>query len=226
MTHLNLSFGVIKSGTNEWGIASDDDIKSIVAAAHAKNVKVLISIGGEADDDGIIARYKTESNIKPMVANLYALVERTGLDGVDIDVEEGSQMTSSSNFGKFVAEINAVFKPKGKLVTAALAQYIMQAAGKNATVDAWTKSLDFINLMIYRDPFDTYTKEASWWVSDRGIEKKKLVWGVIFDGKGNTSTVVKQVTVASKEYGGVMAWELSLGQANTLWKVIQDNIPQ
>lgn len=225
MTHLDLAFGTIKGNSNDWGLAADADVKALAKAAHDKNVKVLVSIGGASDDLGIINRYKTESNIKPMVANLMALVERCDLDGVDVDVERGAEMKSSGNFGKFVAEINSVFKPKGKLVTAALAQYIMQDAGKDAGVDAWTKSFDFINLMIYRDPFDVYTKEVNWWVSDRGVEKKKLVWGVIFDGKGNTADVVKQVTIASKAYGGVMAWELTEKQGPQLWKVVQDNVP-
>ena len=152
-------------------------------------------------------------------------MKRMDLDGVDVDVERGPDMKSSGNFGKFVAEIKTVFKADNKLVTAALAQYIMEDAGKDAGVDAWTKAFDFINLMIYRDPFSVYTKEVNWWVSDRGVDKKKLVWGVIFDG-ANSSDVVKQVTVASKEYGGVMAWELSLGKAPTLWPVIQANVPQ
>ena len=224
MTHLNLAFGTIKGNTNDWGLAADADVKALTKVAHEHNVKVLISIGGASDDIGIINRYKTEANIAPMVANLYALVERTDLDGVDVDVERGGEMKSTSNFGKFVTALNDTFKPKGKLVTAALAQYIMQDAGNDAGVNAWMKSFDFINVMIYNKSMSVYTKEIDWWTTSRGEDKKKLVWGVIFDGS-SSADLVKQVTIASKGYGGVMAWELSESQGPQLWKVIQDTLP-
>ena len=224
MTHLDLAFGVIKNqNTNDWSMgASDADVKTLAAAAHAKGVKVLVSIGGASDDIYIINRYKTEANIDPLVANLYAMVNRLDLDGVDVDVERGGDMKSTGNFGKFVAKINSTFKP-GKLVTAALAQYIMEAAGNDAGVKAWTNSFDFINLMIYNKNMKVYTDELNWWKTNRGVPKDKLTWGVIFDGSVNAAQV-KAYTVASKADGGIMAWELSLDKSGTLWKAMQDGI--
>ena len=222
MTHLNLAFGTIKGNSNDWGLAADADVKALTAVAHAANVKVLISIGGASDDIGIINRYKTEANIAPMVANLDALVTRCNLDGVDVDIERGNEMKSSGNFGKFVDALNATFKPKGRLVTAALAQYIMEDAGNDAGVNTWMKSFDFINLMIYNKNMSAYTKEIAFWTG-RGLDKRKMVWGVIFDGS-SSADLVKQVTIDSKAYGGVMAWELSESQGPQLWKVVQDNL--
>ena len=224
MTHLDLAFGVIKGNTNDWSLgAADADVKTLAAAAHAKNVKVLVSIGGASDDIGIINRYNTEANIAPMVANLDAMVKRLDLDGVEVDVERGGNMKSSGNFPKFVSALVATFRPQGKLVTAALAQYIMEAAGNDATVAAWTNSFDFINLMIYNKNMNTYTNELNWWKTTRNVPKTKLTWGVIFDGTTSVD-MVKQITAASKADGGVMAWELSLDKSGAYWKAIQDNI--
>ena len=224
MTHLNLAFGTVKSGTNDWSMgASDADVKALAAAAHAKNVKILVSIGGASDDIGIINRYQTESNVAPLVANLDALVKRLDLDGVDVDIERGGSMKSSGNFPKFVNQLNATFKPEGKLVTAALAQYILEDVGSDAITTAWLNSFDFINLMIYNKNMAPYTSELSWWKTNKGIPKTKLTWGVIFDGS-TSADMVKQITTASKADGGVMVWELSLDKSGTLWKTVQGAI--
>ena len=256
MTHLNLAFATIKDGTNDWnfGGAKDADVTTLVDAAHAKGVKVLVSLGGAAGDISIINRYHTASNIDPMVVSLDALVTRLNLDGVDVDIERGNEMKSDGNFGPFVDKINSTFKPKGKLVTSALAQYVIQAAGSDAMVNAWLNSFDFINLMIYSSNMNTYTKELAWWSDTKAIPKKKLTVGVGFYG-GNTAfkdimaadptawsknsatvngkvvnyagvDMMKMLATTSKGYGGIMIWELSqdVTGEHSLWKAIQDTM--
>lgn len=223
MTHLDLAFGTITAGTNDWSMgASDNDVKTLAQAAHAAHVKILVSIGGADDDIGIINRYQTESNIDPMVANLDAFITRLDLDGVDVDLERGDSMRSNGNFPEFASKLVAKLRPEGKIVTAALAQYIVEAAGNDATVTSWLNSYDFINLMIYSTDMTTYTKELDWWTK-KGIAKNKLTWGVEFSSRLSVD-MVKQLTTASKAYGGVMAWELSQNTAPTLWKAIQDTL--
>src|SRR5438477_7949155 len=76
MTHLLVAFGTVDTGNN-WNLgAADNDVKTLAAAAPAKNVKVLVSIGGADDDIGIINQYQPQSNIDPLVANLDAFVTR------------------------------------------------------------------------------------------------------------------------------------------------------
>ena len=222
MTHLNLAFGT--SNGNDWSLgANDADVKTLARAAHAAHVKILVSIGGASDDIGIINRYQTASNIDPMVANLDAFITRLDLDGVDVDIERGGSMKSNGNFPVFMSKLVAKLKPEGKLVTAALAQYIVEAAGNDATVTTWLNSFDFINLMIYTTNMSDYTDELNWWTTKKGIPKNKLTWGVLFDGNLSVD-MTKQLTTASKAYGGIMAWELSQRTAPTLWKAIQDTL--
>jgi chitinase len=225
MTHLLLAFGTVTSGTNDWSLgAPDNDVKTLAAAAHAAHVKVLVSIGGADDDIGIIDRYQTASNIGPLVANLDALVTRLDLDGVDVDLERGTDMRSSGNFAAFAAELISTLRPKGELVTAALAQYIVQDAGSSdPVVKKWLAAFDFINLMIYSTNMSTYTKELAWWTGTEGLPKDKLTWGVELTSQ-LTVDMAKQLTTASKAYGGVMVWEYSQKTEPQLWPAIQSSL--
>ncbi len=225
MTHLLLAFGTVDSGTNDWSLgAPDDDVKTLAAAAHAAHVKVLVSIGGADDDIGIINRYQTASNIGPLVANLDALVTRLDLDGVDVDLERGNDMTSSGNFATFAAQLVSTLRPQGKLVTAALAQYIVEDAGSSdPVVKKWLASFDFINLMIYSTKMSAYTQELTWWTTTEGLPKDELTWGVELTSQ-LTAAMAKQLTTASKAYGGVMIWEYSQSTEPTLWPAIQSSL--
>ena len=225
MTHLLLAFGTVNSGTNNWSVgASDDDVKTLAAAAHAAHVKILVSIGGADDDIGIINRYQTASNIGPLVANLDALVTRLDLDGVDVDLERGNDMTSSGNFAAFAAQLVSTLRPEGKLVTAALAQYIVEDAGSSdPVVKKWLAAFDFINLMIYSTNMSAYTKELAWWTTTEGLPKGELTWGVELTSQ-LTVDMAKQLTTASKAYGGVMVWEYSQSTEPTLWPAIQSSL--
>jgi GH18 family chitinase len=220
MTHLNLAFGVMSGATN-WSLgANDADVKALAAAAHAKNVKVLVSIGGADDDIGIINAYGNQANIDPMIANMDAFLKRLDLDGVDVDLERGSGMKTGTNFPMFVNKLVSTLRPEGKLVTAALAQYIAEDTGLDATSTGWMKQYDFINLMIYNTNMNTYTSELNFWTTKVGAAKTKLVWGIEFSSKLNTDTA-KQLTTASKADGGVMIWEYSQGTESTLWPAVQ-----
>jgi GH18 family chitinase len=221
MTHLLLAFGTVSSGTNDWSMgAADSDVQALAAAAHAKNVKVLVSIGGADDDIGIITRYQTPSNIAPLVANLDALVGRLDLDGVDVDLERGGDMKSTGNYPAFVGALISTFRPEGKLVSSALAQYIVQDAGADAALFTVINSFDFINLMIYSTNMNDYTSEVNWWVNSVGVPKVKLTWGIEFTSQ-LTASMAKQITTASKAYGGVMVWEYSQPTESQLWPAVQ-----
>jgi len=223
MTHLNLAFGTVNT-SNAWSLgAPDADVKALAAAAHAKNVKALVSIGGADDDIGIINQYQSASNIDPLVANLDAFCKRLDLDGVDVDLERGADMKSSGNFPAFVAKLISTFRPEGKLVTTALAQYIVEDAGGDPALMTVIKSFDIVNLMIYSTNMGTYTNELNWWTTTKGVPKSLLTWGIEFSSK-LSAAMAKQLTTASKAYGGVMVWEYSQGTEPQLWPAVQDSI--
>jgi hypothetical protein len=220
MTHLLLAFGTVDTNNN-WNMgAADSDVQTLAAAAHANQVKVLVSIGGADDDIGIMNQYQATSNITPLVANLDAMVTRLTLDGVDVDLERGTLMQSSSNYPAFVKQLVSTFRPKGMLVTTALAQYIAQDAKSDAILMGVFQSFDFINDMIYTTNPSDYTNEATWWTGTQGITSTKLSLGIEFTNGLSTSTAI-QITKASKAYGGVMMWEYSQPTEPQLWPAIQ-----
>jgi hypothetical protein len=220
MTHLLLAFGTVDT-SNNWDMgAADGDVQTIAAAAHAAGVKILVSVGGADDDIGIIDQYNTSSNIAPMVQNLYSMVTRLNLDGVDVDLERGTMMQSSSNYPAFVQQLISTFRPQGMLVTTALAQYIAQDANSDSVLMGVYQSFDFINDMIYTTNLSDYTNEAKWWTGTEGITNTKLCLGIEFTSSLSTNTAV-QITDASKAYGGVMMWEYTQSTEAQLWPAIQ-----
>jgi hypothetical protein len=229
LTHLNLAFATV-SGNNSWGtsLGSMADVQAITSAAHAKNVKVLVSLGGGGGDQSVIGAYKTASNIAPLVTNLDTMVNAMGLDGVDVDLESPGDMTSNGNYPAFVSALISTFHPEGKLVTTAEAMYIAQGQNTDATIVATLNSFDFINDMIYSATLSDFTNEANWWTGNTvGLPKEKLVWGVCFDGEcANPSVdVVKQITTASKAFGGIMIWDYTDGTVGpTMWPAIQSQL--
>lgn len=223
MTHLLLAFGTA-DGSNNWDLgASDSDVQTLAAAAHAANVKILVSIGGADGDITIIDQYQTASNIGPLVSNLDSFVSRLNLDGVDVDLERGTLMKSSSNYPAFVAQLMSTFHPEGKLVTSALAQYIVQDAGQSATVIATVNTFDFINDMIYSTNFNDYTSEAGWWTGTIGLPSDKLALGIEFTNSLSVS-MAQQITTYSKGYGGVMIWDYGEPSEAQLWPAIQSDL--
>jgi chitinase len=203
-------------------------VQTIAAAAHAKNVKVLVSIGGAGGDASVISAYGSASNIAPLVASLDAMVSSMNLDGVDVDLETGNGMTSSSNYPAFVSALISTFHPEGKLVTTATAQYIVQAQNPDATIVATLKSFDFINDMVYTSNLSDFTSEASWFTgSTIGVPKENVVWGICFGECGAAPSVAtaQQITMGSLSYGGVMAWNYQDSAEATLWPAMQSALP-
>ncbi len=250
MTHLNLAFALATSA-NQWDMgASDASIKAIVDAAHAAGVKVLPSLGGGGGDQSVLARYNDANSVGPLVDNLDAFVAAHNFDGVDIDIESPENL--GAKYSTFVAMVVAKMHPEGKLVTAAVAQYLQDSMS-----DATLHSFDFVNVMIYSSLADTM-KQATYYVSTKKVPKNLVVLGAGFFGDSgdneysyaqilkadptawskDTATVggatvhyegmatMKQIADLSKTFGGIMVWELSedTTDAHSLWKVIQGEL--
>jgi hypothetical protein len=224
MTHLLLAFATVQNGNSWTGLGDTAGVQALVAAAHAKNVKVLVSIGGGGGDQTVISAYQSASNIAPLVANLDTMVTAMNLDGVDVDLEDPGSMKSSSNYPALVKQLIATFHPESKLVTTASAQYIVQGQNADAIIVATLNSFDFINDMVYTANMSDFTSEAAWWTGNTiGLPKENLVWGICFGecGQAPSAATVAQITTASKAYGGIMFWEYTDTSEATLWPAAQ-----
>jgi chitinase len=142
MTHLNLAF-VSATSSNGWDMgASDSDVQALVDAAHAKGVKVLASLGGGGGDQTVIAQYKNTSNIAPLVSNLTR--SSTATTSTASTSTSRTAATWAPLLGCSSTPSSAKLRPSGKLVTAAVAQYL-----QDSMADDDAAQFDFVNVMIY-----------------------------------------------------------------------------
>lgn len=207
-THINLAFanpdprGALVEGdalacmpAGDGAMLSRKALREAVAKLQAKGVKVSVSVAG-----GVIPQCSGEwaALLAPemrgrTVANLVALVDEAGLDGLDIDIE-GVILTAidkAGNYTPFIAELSAALRKRGKLLTCATASY----EGGMIPV-ASIPYFDFVNIMSYdaigptwgpagaeHSPYDAAARDMALW-RERGVPRERLVLGVPFYGYG------------------------------------------
>lgn len=192
VTHLNVAFE--NPDDDAGAISFDPRVTGLIAKARAKNVKVLISIGGGAasGDKVLKARYAMllgEGKRADFAGKLTAYVKEHGFDGLDVDLEGPS---IDANYGPFITELAARLKPESKLLTAALSQ----GYGGDKVPESVFALFDFVNIMAYdgsgywqpdapgpHSSYDFAVGNAEYWLK-RGLPQSKAVLGVPFYGYG------------------------------------------
>jgi GH18 family chitinase len=216
---------------------SDADVDSFVTAAHAAGVKVLLSVGGGGGDQLILQFYNAGLSA-PLVSSLDKYVTEHKLDGVDVDIEDPSNM--GSPFATFVNTVVARFRPRGLLITAAVAKYL-----QDSMPDSALHQFDFINVMNYASYAGALT-QMEFYSMDKKVPRNEIVLGVPFFGSNSSDTkeedyatilasypnawkvdtvgggllddgqifnyvgedTMARETLLGKQYGGVMIWQL------------------
>lgn len=247
MTHLNLAFGNPPKCVGPCTLQSDmqfsikgqtdADITALVAAAHAVGVKVLISIGGGGGDQMILQFYNAGLS-DPLVNSLDKYIKAHNIDGVDLDIEDPSNM--GAPFAAFVQALVNKFHPQGKLVTAAVAKYL-----QDSMPDSALHQFDFINVMNYSS-YNAAVTALNFYSIQKSVPKNKIVLGVPFFAQNTSDTkeedyqailaaypnawrvdmvgggafddgqafnyvgeaTMTQEILLAKQYGGVMIWQL------------------
>jgi chitinase len=259
MTHLNLAFGnppkcvgtCTASSDMTFAVKgqSDADVDAIVKWAHAAGVKVLLSIGGGGGDQLILQFYNVGLS-RALVASLNRYVATHHLDGVDVDIEDPSNM--GAPFATFVDTVVTTFRPQGKLVTAAVAKYM-----QGSMPDAALHRFDFINVMNYSS-YTAAVASMQFYTVNKKVPKSQVVLGLPFFGsaaddskeedyatilanypnawrvdtvgggpldEGKGFNYVGEDSMAKevklgKQFGGVMVWEL-MGDAPAPHSLLQ-----
>jgi chitinase len=255
MTHVNFAFvnppkcsgACTASSDMKFSLGqSDAAIAAFVDAAHAAGAKVIASVGGGGGDQQIIQFYNANLSAA-LVNSLDSYLTAHNLDGVDVDIEDPNNM--GQPYATFVADLVATFHPEGKIVSAAVAQYL-----QSAMPDVALHAFDFINDMFYSPDIDGAKSELDFYAGQKNVPMNLINLGVPFFGQqGNDEpeygqilsmypnawqsdstngiTYVGEATMAKetllgKQYGGVMIWELT-GDApppHSLLNVIQNNL--
>jgi chitinase len=206
ITHLNIAF-LNPDANGDFAMLTG--LKELVTAAHAKNVKVLASIGG-----GLAPAYYTtligdKASRTKLVSSIAGLTTLYNLDGIDVDLE-GSFV--DANYETFVSELKVLLQPQKKLLTTAVATvYATQYTDKALA------QFDYINIMSYdktgpwkpekpgqHSPYSMAVDDLDYWGSTRGIAKEKLSLGLPFYGYGFGNGVPGDMSFADivKQYPG------------------------
>ena len=190
-THINLSFANLNSnGQLEFG----QDFTSIVSKLKAKDINVLMAIGG-GGVEGIKGEYwhtyLASDKRKETILGIVNFVELHNLDGIDIDFENAFLLSLGDYYNLFVTELKVALHEKGKIITAALNSGSLKS---NVTIEA-VKSFDYINVMAYdntgpwrindpgqHSPLSEVETVIDFWVKGKGIPSEKIVFGLPFYG--------------------------------------------
>ena len=186
VTHINLWFlnpDTMGNFTQDFSL-----LQPFINAAHAKNVKLLASIGGGSAHPYYHALLMDDKRAT-FIANLISVVTKYNLDGIDVDLEGGD---IDENYEKFVVDLASALRSKNKMITAAIAVYY-----KDKLSDKALAQYDFVNVMSYDrtgswrpekpGPHSTYAhavEDLDYFGIERKIPKEKIVLGVPFYGYG------------------------------------------
>jgi GH18 family chitinase len=198
MTHLNLLPALLPvcSGactaksdmTFSIDNQSDAEIDALVEAAHKAGVMVLVSI---TNDNKNISQFYQAGLSAPVVESLASFVQAHNFDGVDADLEDPTNM--GADYDTFIATLVAKLHPEGKLVTAAVAEWIVS---QNAMSLTTLHQFDFLNVMVYSNLADDQAALA--YFSSLKEPAKQMVLGVPFFGQNADGSI-------SETYAAILA---------------------
>jgi GH18 family chitinase len=218
LTHINLFFlnpDSLGNFTRDYSA-----LAPFITAAHKKNVKVLVSIGGGSAHPYYHNLLK-EENRAGFIRNLISLVSKYDLDGIDVDLE-GSDI--DENYEIFVIELAAALRSQQKLITSAIAVYY-----KDQFSDRALAQYDFVNVMVYdrtgpwrpempgqHSSYENAVEDLEYFGTVRNIPPGKMTLGVPFYGYGFGPDVTSSVkSMNFKEIVSVFPGSESVDQ----WKM-------
>lgn len=207
-SHINLAFanpddeGQMVAGgalacapTQDGSPLTIERLRDIVSGLQAKGIKVSVSVAGGVIPgcSGDWAELLAPDKRAVTVANLVALLDDAGLDGLDVDIEGVllTEIDKAGNFTPFIEALSAELKARGKLLTCATASY----EGGMIPVES-IPYFDFVNIMSYdaigpswgpagaeHSTYAGAARDVALWRA-RGVAKERLVLGVPFYGYG------------------------------------------
>lgn len=201
MTHINYSFGHVNDSFDGVRIDNPDRLSAIVSLkSQNPSLKVMLSIGGWGS--GRFSEMASDENLRASFCNdCLAVVDRFGLDGIDIDWEYpgsssagiSSSVDDRENFTILMKELREV------LGAETLLTFASNAGADYINYSDVLPYVDFVNVMAYDMALAPKHHSALYdspisgsMTSDRavkrhieeGIPADRLVMGMPFYGKG------------------------------------------
>lgn len=239
LTHINYAFVLPNDDGSLGNLPSPELLRAIVTNGHAKNVKVVVSVGGwnNGNDSSFVKFAATDAGRTRFTNAVINLVDMYNLDGIDIDWEYPDPGVEADNYSKLMKQLSDAMHSMNKILTAAVVGEGGTGAGVKNEVFGY---VDFLNLMAY-DKNDgdhssyAYAQESINYWANRGLPTAKLVLGVPYyarpswsayntkvgqnsanacrdtDGSDywNGIPTIRKKAQLARNYGGIMTWELS-----------------
>ncbi|HNT19139.1 MAG TPA: glycosyl hydrolase family 18 protein [Saprospiraceae bacterium] len=185
ITDLNLAF----INPDSSGLfRENEDYLEIVRRAHARRVRVFISIGG-GSPLAYLETLMEKEHRTTMISSLTGMAVKYKFDGVDVDLEND---LINANYAPFVRELSSSLKRNNLLMTAALASW-----NGHLIADSTLQLYDFINIMSYdktgpwnlsrpgpHSPYSMVEQDFVYYNQTRKIPAQKLLIGLPFYGYG------------------------------------------
>ncbi|MBO9204793.1 MULTISPECIES: glycosyl hydrolase family 18 protein [Niastella] len=235
LTHVNYAFLIPTSNGGYQPIENASKLQSLVTAAHANGVKVLVSVGGGGGGDGFHGIVASSANRINFANNMLAFANQYNLDGIDIDWEYPSDGTEANNFLLMMQQLSTTMHNNGKLCTIA----VIGNYGTHIVTGVFD-TVDYLTIMAYDDndyEHSTYNLAVqcmNYW-RGRGVPAAKAILGVPFYGRptwetyaqllakgadpysdtyngvgyNGITTIKNKTNLAFDQGGGIMMWELS-----------------
>ena len=182
VTHVNYAFVIPNADGSISEPGNEEKLTTLVPMAHARGVKVLISVGGWGHEKAFSAMASFAITRDRFVQNISAYADKFALDGIDMDWEY-PQLVDSQNYTTLMQNLRAQTKQRKQLLTIAVVSHGSNAEGTSAEV---LGMCDFVNVMVYdgtpeseHSTMALAVQSMQYW-HDRGLPQGKMILGVPF----------------------------------------------
>ncbi|WP_042347169.1 glycoside hydrolase family 18 protein [Bacillus massiliigorillae] len=188
--------------------ASLQNLKQMVSNARQTNTKIMLAVGGWSHINGgqsydyfqkAISQSTSRLNL---INNLMVIVEREGLDGIDIDFEHPHNSLDANYLDLFTKELSERLHSHNKVLSIAVHSKINAATGLESDYVVYEPStfsyVDYVNIMAYEGQWDegyhpensapySYAEQSvKYWhdfFTQNDLDTKKLILGVPLYGQ-------------------------------------------
>ena len=190
LTHINIAFCNPDDNGRLYCNIPESKLKSIISEAHNNNVEVFAALGGGGGCDGYLQHLDTPEERAAFNANIMDYCETYDFDGIDLDIELGSNHPIWNYYGDWCTELRTLCDERDMEMSTATAQWVAEK------VTPGTFALfDFVNVMAYDNDEDEHShasyeysvKCLDYFRNRKKIPEEKLVLGVPFYGRGYTA---------------------------------------
>ena len=190
LTNINIAFCNPDENGRLYCNIPESKLKSIVAEAHSNSVEVFAALGGGDGCDGYLKHLDTSEERAAFNANIMEYCESYDFDGIDLDIELGSNHQIWNHYGDWCNELRTLCDKRDMKMSTATAQWVAE----KVTPETFAL-FDFVNVMAYDNDEDEHShasyeysiKCLEYFHNRKKIPNEKLILGVPFYGRGYTS---------------------------------------